>query len=131
MDPNGVARTHIPRAVPAMSLPFFVKREQPNAPDGPWPASLRLAYPRPQMLGTSHRSTNVGDVTPMTTVSPNTDDASSALVMSFIANSLVERTQRSIDADSHGGDTEIGLAVSSRHFTQHNFNDSRMLSIRL
>ncbi len=26
-----------------MSLPFFVKREQPHAPDGPWPASLRLA----------------------------------------------------------------------------------------
>ncbi len=26
-----------------MSLPFIVKREQPYAPDGPWPASPRLA----------------------------------------------------------------------------------------
>ena len=60
--------------------------------------------------------TNVGDVTPTAKVSANTDDASSALVMSFIANSLVERTQYSADADSHSGDTEIGLVVNLRSF---------------
>ncbi len=55
--------------------------------------------------------TNVGDVTPTAKVSANTDDASSALVMSFIANSMVELTQNSADADSQDRDTEISLAV--------------------
>ncbi len=55
--------------------------------------------------------TNVGDVTPTAKVSANTDDASSALVMSFIANSMVEPTQNSADADSQDRDTEIGLSV--------------------
>ncbi len=60
--------------------------------------------------------TNVGDVTPTAKVSANTDDASSALVMSFIANSMVEPTQNSADADSHDRDTEIGLAVKLPSF---------------